>query len=536
VSATYGYNGYGELTNSNSTLNARDLTWAYDLAGNRQSETGTGTTTYSTANTNANAHGSLNQYESITGTNGEASLSYDADGNLTQDGTWTYAYDGENRLKQMTKSGQTLTFTYDYMNRRIRKTVTGSSASDTKFLWSGWKLAADLSADGFTVNRVFVWGPDFSDAHGNAGGAGSLLAQISGTSISYAVPDVLGNIVGYANGSGSMIAAVEYSPYGHVVSAMGSNASHPIGYSGQYTDWETGLVYYGMRYYTPKHGRFVNRDPIEETGGNNLYGFCGNNSVNRWDVLGMYDERGNPTNASEGYARAISTWRDIGATTSRPPSSGEVDAYVSGMAFGLTWQRHGDLMEEIARINAARNSGTVTLPPTAYQDSEGNWRSLEDDSLINGGDGYAPNSAATPAVGSKEWHYARNQLNDAGIRQRFGDAAIDDKNFRFNNDLLKKNGFVQAPAKENIFHEWGPGTEGNKKWTLSEEGRRWGSIEIIVRADGSLETNPKVMGTYNYGGNATDHWNLDVYPYLKWGNSPDDPTTAAQRWGRLLFH
>ena len=101
---------------------------------------------------------------------------------------------------------------------------------------------------------------------------------------------------------------------------------------------------------------------------------------------------------------------------------------------------------------------------------------------------------------------------------------------------MKKGGFVQAPAKENIFHEWGPGTEGNKKWTLSEEGRRWGSIEIIVRANGSFETNSKVMGTYNYGGNATDHWNLDVYPYLKWGNSPDDPTTAAQRWGRLLVH
>jgi RHS repeat-associated protein len=50
--------------------------------------------------------------------------------------------------------------------------------------------------------------------------------------------------------------------------------------------YETGLVYYGHRYYSPSLGRFVNRDPIEEQGGLNLYGFCGNNSVNRWDFLG----------------------------------------------------------------------------------------------------------------------------------------------------------------------------------------------------------------------------------------------------------
>lgn len=42
----------------------------------------------------------------------------------------------------------------------------------------------------------------------------------------------------------------------------------------------------GHRYYDPKNGRFINRDPIEETGGLNLYGFCGNDAVNRWDVLG----------------------------------------------------------------------------------------------------------------------------------------------------------------------------------------------------------------------------------------------------------
>ena len=51
----------------------------------------------------------------------------------------------------------------------------------------------------------------------------------------------------------------------------------------------SGVRYYGRRYYDPSNGRFVGRDPIEEDGGLNLYGFCGNNGVNRWDYLGMDD-------------------------------------------------------------------------------------------------------------------------------------------------------------------------------------------------------------------------------------------------------
>ena len=52
----------------------------------------------------------------------------------------------------------------------------------------------------------------------------------------------------------------------------------------------TGLVYYGRRYYDPSNGRFLGRDPKMEAGGLNLYGFCRNNGVNRWDYLGMAEQ------------------------------------------------------------------------------------------------------------------------------------------------------------------------------------------------------------------------------------------------------
>ena len=48
------------------------------------------------------------------------------------------------------------------------------------------------------------------------------------------------------------------------------------------------VAYYGYRYYDPKTGKWPSRDPIEEEGGMNLYGFVGNDGVNKWDVLGEH--------------------------------------------------------------------------------------------------------------------------------------------------------------------------------------------------------------------------------------------------------
>ncbi|MCH8541890.1 MAG: RHS repeat-associated core domain-containing protein [Opitutales bacterium] len=54
------------------------------------------------------------------------------------------------------------------------------------------------------------------------------------------------------------------------------------------------VSYYGFRYYDPETGRWPNRDPIEEEGGLNLYGFVGNDGVNAWDVLGLQRRGGSP--------------------------------------------------------------------------------------------------------------------------------------------------------------------------------------------------------------------------------------------------
>ncbi len=50
----------------------------------------------------------------------------------------------------------------------------------------------------------------------------------------------------------------------------------------------SGMSDYGFRYYNPDLGRWVNRDPIEEEGGLNVYGFVGNDSINVIDYLGLH--------------------------------------------------------------------------------------------------------------------------------------------------------------------------------------------------------------------------------------------------------
>ncbi len=55
------------------------------------------------------------------------------------------------------------------------------------------------------------------------------------------------------------------------------------------TKTASGVRFYGYRFYDPETGRWPSRDPIGERGGINLYGFVGNDGVNRWDYLGLID-------------------------------------------------------------------------------------------------------------------------------------------------------------------------------------------------------------------------------------------------------
>ncbi|WP_196334519.1 RHS repeat-associated core domain-containing protein, partial [Vibrio harveyi] len=60
-------------------------------------------------------------------------------------------------------------------------------------------------------------------------------------------------------------------PYGQVEG--GSFSEHPFGYSTKRSDFASGLVYFGYRFYSPYQRRWLNRDPQQEQGGINLYAY-----------------------------------------------------------------------------------------------------------------------------------------------------------------------------------------------------------------------------------------------------------------------
>ena len=124
-------------------------------------------------------------------------------------------------------------------------------------------------------------------------GVGGLLATVihTGTNAGtyFAMYDGNGNVVGYVRAAdGAVVAQYEYGPFGELVRATGPLArSFNFLFSTKYFDWETGLSYYGYRYYSPTQGRWLSRDPIGERGGANLYGIVDNNPVNHFDAFGL---------------------------------------------------------------------------------------------------------------------------------------------------------------------------------------------------------------------------------------------------------
>ncbi len=81
----------------------------------------------------------------------------------------------------------------------------------------------------------------------------------------------------------------QYGPFGEPLMREGWSAS-PFAFSTKYLDKETGLYYYGRRYYRPETGRWLNRDPMEENwaaGEFNVYAFVSNNPMTWIDVLGF---------------------------------------------------------------------------------------------------------------------------------------------------------------------------------------------------------------------------------------------------------
>ena len=209
---------------------------------------------------------------------------YDTDGNMTGKGEWTYTWNGENRKIAAEKSDMKLEFSYDYQGRRFSKKVyTGSTGNWTlsthqKFVYNGYKQIAEYDASD-VLQKTYTWQPAGLDVP---------LWVKDGVTYYYYITDGNKNIRAMVDTSANEVAQYDYNPFGKIVVSTGIYMNiNKYRFSSEYHDGETGLVYYNYRYYDADLGRWINRDPIAEKGGNNLYAMVQNNPVHKWDHLGL---------------------------------------------------------------------------------------------------------------------------------------------------------------------------------------------------------------------------------------------------------
>ncbi|MDP9877263.1 RHS repeat-associated protein [Variovorax boronicumulans] len=222
--------------------------------------------------TQSYAANGLNQYTTAAG----ASLTYDTNGNLKTDGTWTYGYDLDNRLKTASKTvapAVSATLAYD-AEGRLRQTAIG--ATTLNLLYDGTALVAEYDAAGTAVLRKYVHGPGVDEPIVWYEGA-------TATAKNWLYKDHLGSVVATANATGASTATYTYGPFGEPNVTTGLR----FRYTGQQLISELGLYYYKARFYSPKLGRFLQADPIGYKDDQNLYAYVGNNSANFLDPTGL---------------------------------------------------------------------------------------------------------------------------------------------------------------------------------------------------------------------------------------------------------
>ena len=276
----FGYNARGEVVFSRGDAENAEEAYAYDHIGNA-------VLAASGSVTNACAANALNQYASIL----RASVSpcetipqYDADGNLTGCGPWAFSYDAANRLVTVSSNGVALvTNFYDALSRRVSKATPEATST---FFYDGWNLVEErvAYANGTTSTIRYCWGKDLSGTLQGAGGIGGLLYLTVDGAIYIPCYDNIGNITCYLDANGNIVAQYSYDAFGKTIAQSGPRADlFRHRFSTKCLDAETGLYYYGYRFYVPSLMRWLNRDPIEESGGLNLYGFCRNNAIVNYD-------------------------------------------------------------------------------------------------------------------------------------------------------------------------------------------------------------------------------------------------------------
>jgi RHS repeat-associated protein/uncharacterized repeat protein (TIGR01451 family) len=261
ITITYEYDPLYRLTSATYSGGA-EYEYTYDAVGNRQTKTspeGEVSYTYDAANR-------LTDVDGVTYT-------WDANGNLTNDGVRSYSYDHGNRLTEVTEGPLTTQFAYNGDGARTSQTVGGHT---TQYVLD---LATTLPVVISDTDAVYLYGLD-------------ILAQQQAERLYY-MHDGLGSVRQLVDTTGQIETNYAYDPFG--VPVMGGDGSNPYQFTGEAWDAEVELLYLRARYYQPDVGRFITKDSwagdLQRPATLDRYVYVANNPVNSLDHTGLKEWR-----------------------------------------------------------------------------------------------------------------------------------------------------------------------------------------------------------------------------------------------------
>lgn len=231
---------------------------------------------------NMKESGTSNFVQTFDSNNRMSGWSYDAAGNLLNDSAHSYTYDAEGRIK--TVDGTGATYAYGPDGQRVRK---DTSSGSVEYVYFGSQMIAEFNpATGAWTDYIFAGGKRIAkDSSSNATGA------------QYYQSDHLGSTRIMTDPSGTKISDCAYAPFGEQVACSPDNLSNRYRFTGKERDSETGMDYFGARYYASSMGRFLSADwsggpatvpyaHLENPQTLNLYAYVDNNPVNGIDPNG----------------------------------------------------------------------------------------------------------------------------------------------------------------------------------------------------------------------------------------------------------
>ena len=258
------------LTNGTSTYNNVNQLTQTDLPTTNQ-------TAYYDYDNDGNTIAAYNTYNAVSLPAFGSIYTYDEASRLT-------AIDTKNNLAAPVSDTRT-EFVYDGLSRlRISRYYTKQSngqlalQNEKRRVYDGMDIVQERDANNVVTASIT-----------RTGNIGGILARTTGAgnagSTFYGY-DGAGNVVTLTNGAGAEVGSYTYDAWGNTVASSGAMAGeNPYRFSTK--EQIGGLYSYGYRFYSPGIGRWINRDPIGEAGGINLYGFVGNDPANMVDFYGL---------------------------------------------------------------------------------------------------------------------------------------------------------------------------------------------------------------------------------------------------------